>query len=385
MLSRVKLNRSSVGWFWFWAAALLVLPNCFLDRRGIVSETNLHRGDTPWGSVIFCDIERPVPRRCAAPEDMAGGIRLKSAALALVAGATTTIGGLDDSPDVTGCATGQPQVVEFFGPFPQGSPVCLNCVDAIGPGPLQHASNADVCIARCLDLFDPDDANVPPSAEAVAWCTPERARLSTNFPISGSCTDLACNTMGALRADFEDQRERPEPVSWTNIDGVMTGFGSLTRIAPYTGLSDAGASSFDLIASGDAYFEFTATETTTARTAGLSSGPPPLGGIEFGDIGFGLLLMTAPVQILALENGLTVATYPEFPAGQRFRLKLRDNQNGTANVSFATVGPGCEDGIECFETVFHESDNTIAYPVRIDAMFREQFGTLTDIGLVRIR
>jgi hypothetical protein len=154
-------TRTGGGWVWFWAAALLVLPNCSLDTS-VLPRTRVVRGDLPRTSAIFCDIERPPGRRCATAADLASAIRLNDAAIALVAGRTSILG-LDDSPAALGRCAGQPEVVQFQGPFPEGSSVCLNC-GTIGPSPAPHASNADVCTAQCLDLFATDDVNDPPSA-----------------------------------------------------------------------------------------------------------------------------------------------------------------------------------------------------------------------------
>jgi hypothetical protein len=387
---RVKLNWSSAGAFWFWAAALLVLPNCTLDRSGIVSPTNLYRGvfdaedplEAGYSSAIFCDIEEPVPRRCATAEDIEGAIRLQDAAIALVEGRTSTIGGLDYSPAATAMCGGQPQVVEFHGPFPQGSNICLHCGTAIGPGMDQHADNAAVCTARCLDLFDPFDENVPPSAEALAFCTPERAHLSTNFP-ANECFTGACSINGQLDDAYADPRRNPEIVHWMNLDGVSdNGGGTLTRTAPYTGVADAGASSEQLIAGGDAYFQFIATETTSARAAGLSSGAPPAGGIEFTDIGFGILLLDGEIHVIV--NGSSVGTFGAYAADDRFRVKLRDNLDGNATVSFARR-TGCV-GSTCIESAIEPpATYTVAYPVRVDAMIREFDAAVTAATLVRIR
>jgi hypothetical protein len=340
------------------------------------------RGDLPRTSAIFCDIERPPGRRCATAADLESAIRLNDAAIALVAGRTSILG-LDDSPAALGRCAGQPEVVEFHGPFPEGSPVCLNC-GTIGPSPAPHASNADVCTALCLDLFATDDVNDPPSAEALAFCTPARVRVSTNFPSTG-CFDDACNTMGGLRVTFDDPRRHPEPVDWINLDGVSATGGTVTRTAPTTGFADAGASSSQLIAGGDGYLEFTVSEITTARAAGLSSGAPPPGGIEFGDIGFGILLFDTG-EIHVIENGLSVGTFGLYVAGDRFRVKLRDNFDGTAAVSFARVTGPCVDGSPCSEAALEPPGTfTATYPVRVDAMIREQNGTVTDARIVRIR
>ena len=60
-----------------------------------------------------------------------------------------------------------------------------------------------------------------------------------------------------------------------NLIGVSAVGGNLTRTAAMTGMWDAGAASTQVIASGDGYVEFIATETNRARMAGLSSGAPP--------------------------------------------------------------------------------------------------------------
>ena len=389
MLSRVKL--SSVGWFWFWAAALLVLPNCFLDRSGIVTPSNVNRGvfdeddpDEPgFSSAIFCDIERPGGRRCATPEEIPDLIRRVGGAVALVAGQTSNVA-LDYSEMSLDTCGGLPEVVEFQGPFPRGTHICLNCGTAIGPDPeTQHPNNAAVCVAECLDLFSEDDDNVPPTDAAVAFCTPERARLSTNFPASECLTD-ACTINGSLNADFADPRRIPEHVTWMNLDGVDLAGGGLIRVALSTGDYDAGASSGPLITSGDAYFEFIATETNLARVAGVSSGPPPVGGVSFFDIGFGILL-TELGETFVVENGPAVSSFGAYEPGQKFRIKLEDRFNGTAAVHYARVVGPCTDGALCNENVFYTSENFVTYPVRVDAMFRDLGATLTEARLVRIR
>jgi hypothetical protein len=382
MLSRLKAGWSSTGLFWFWAAVLLVLPNCSFDPERVGAGNNLNPGAEPHTAAVFCDIE--LERRCATAEDLAMGTRLASAAVALVAGQAGTTIGLDDSPAAL-AACGGPQAVVFQDLFPRGMPVCVNCGDII---PSVYADTAAVCQARCHDLFGSVTANGtfdpqnPPTPETVAFCT-TNARVSTNFPLN-SCFEDSCTTAGTLRDDFADPRRIPEPVEWVDLNGVSASGGTLTRTAPTTGFSDAGASSSQLIASGDAYLEFTATETNTARTAGLTTGPPPPGGVTFFDIGFGLLLLDTG-EILALESGLSVGNFGLYAAGDKFRLKLRDNHDTTATVSYARITGPCVDGSPCNETVFHTSASPISYPVRVDAMFREQGGTVTEARIARIR
>jgi hypothetical protein len=385
MLSRVNLKGSSTGWFWFWAAVLLVLPNCSFNVSGLPgSPNNLKRGSPPHTAAVFCDIE--MARRCATPMDLAMGTRLASAAVALVAGQEGTTIGLDYSPaKVTACG-GVPEAVVFHDAFPRGTSVCLNCGEVI---PALHVDAAAICQAQCHDFFGTKAADgsiipdKPPTAETLAFCTAS-ARVSTNFPLN-SCFEGACTMEGTLRLDFADPRWIPEPVEWdpVTLNGVSAAGGTLTRTAPTTGFSDAGASSSQLIARGDAFLEFTATETNTARTAGLSTGPAT-GFITFPDIGFGLLLMDT-AEIIALENGLSVGTFGLYAAGEKFRLKLTDNLDGTATVSYARLIGSCTDGKPCNETVFHTSANPITYPVRVDAMFREQNGTVTQARIAYIR
>jgi hypothetical protein len=374
----------SGGWFSFWAAVLLILPNCgFSTSVSPGHGRNLNPGDAPHTNAVFCDIE--MVRYCATPAELAIGTRLASAAVALVAGQAGTNVGLDDSPEALARCAGVPEAVVFHEAFPRGTWVCLNCSDVF---PSIHQDAAAVCQAQCHDLFGTltADSTVapdkPPTAETIAFCS-ANARVSTNHSPDGCFRD-ACTPAGTRRMDFLDPRRLPEQVIWVNLNGVSTTApGNLTRTAPTTGFSDAGASSIQLIAKGDAYLEFTATETNTARTVGLSSGPPPPGFITFNDIGFGLLLLDNG-EILALENGLSVGNFGPYAAGDKFRLKLRTNHDGTATVSYARITGPCEYGSPCNETVFHTSPNAITYPVRIDAMFREQGGTVTEAHIAYI-
>ena len=81
-------RRLSGGWFSFWAAALLILPNCTFSAP-VGDGDNLDRGPLPHTAAVFCDIE--LARRCATPEDLTMGTRLASAAVALMSPAWTLI------------------------------------------------------------------------------------------------------------------------------------------------------------------------------------------------------------------------------------------------------------------------------------------------------
>ena len=296
---------SSIGWFWVWAVALLVLPNCMLDSTGAPFTSNLHKGVGPHTSAIFCDIEGiEVARRCALPEEIPGTIRLAEAAIALVAGQTSDRA-LDDSPDALDRCSGEPELVFFEGPFPEGKSVCLNCAVI----PATHASPQAVCEALCQDLFG---GGVPPSAAAVTFCA-SRARLVTNFPTDGSCFEGACS-MGALDPAFADPRRSPEPVIWQDFIGASDSGGTLTRDAATSGMWDAGAASKQTIEGGDGYVEFTATETTLARMGGLSSGAPPDTDPNFTNIGWGIDLFSNG-EISIFESGSLISTFGPYTRG----------------------------------------------------------------------
>ena len=116
------------------ALAFLAFPGCTGFDAGAV---NLTRGHPPHSSAIFCDIEdKSVPRHCATPEEVAIGVPIAGAAVALVRLQSSNIG-LDYSPEAMagfGCAVSPPQpvAVTFLGRFPDGLPVCLNCGEVIG-------------------------------------------------------------------------------------------------------------------------------------------------------------------------------------------------------------------------------------------------------------
>ena len=376
--SRVKW--SSIGWFWFWAGALLVLPNCILDSTGDPLSSNLQKGPGPHTSVIFCDIELPEARRCALPDDpgdIAGSIRLNEAAMALVAGDTSDRA-LDDSPDaLERCGNGQPELIFFHGPFPEGSPICLNC----GVIPGSHPNSTAVCVALCQDLFHGGASNVPPSQASLTWCA-SNARLSTNYPADG-CIDGACS-MGALDLPF-DPRRSPEHVIWQDFTGAHDGGGTstLTREALTSGMWDAGAASKQTIEGGDGYVEFTATETTLARMGGLSSGAPPDTDVNFANIGWGIDLFSNG-EISIFESGELISTFGPYTAGEKFRVKVKDKFNGFAEISYARIIGPCDDGSPCNEAVFYTSETTAAYPIRVDASLFDEGATLTEVRLVFI-
>jgi hypothetical protein len=376
----------SVGWFW--AFVLLVLPNCGLETGGLGGPANnLFRGSSPHTAAIMCDIEKG--RHCATDAEKKSGIRLASAAEALVAGQTSNIG-LDDSPAALArCATitGGPEAVEFRGAFPKGYAVCLNCGDTLGAAFYPDA-NA-VCVAQCEDFFGTTTSdgainpNVPPLPADKTFCEGGAARASTNFPLH-DCYAGACSTAGALKPDFPDPRIVPEQVTWQDVTGnASAGPGTLSRSGATSGMWDAGADSTQVITGGDGYVEFVADTNNLARMGGLSGTASPETTSSFTDIGYGIDLFSNG-QISIFESGTMVQAAGAYLPNDRFRVKVTDNFDGTATISYAKVTGPCVDGSPCAEAVFYTSLTHGAYPFRVDASLFDQNAALTQVRIVRI-
>ena len=383
---------------WYWALALLVLPNCMLERGGLCcAPPHLTSGDSPHSSAIMCDIEKyqGATRRCATPADLAMGIPLAQAAEALATGQTSAVGLDFSSAAQAACGAGNPQAIDFRGPFPEGTAVCINC----GVIPTPHADATAVCVAKCQDLVDYGGAPYPP--DRLAFCT-ANAHPSTNFPASG-CFDNACSTGGTLDPAFVDPRRAPEPVIWTDLIGTMAVGNTLSRSAP-TGAGgelNAGAVSTQWIAHGDAYVEFEAGNSPGfTRIAGLSqvSGacPFPCTDSDPGilNLPFAISLNFAG-KVYIVENGVVPSdpahTEPDgswgsYAVGERFRVNLKDNNDGTAAVTYTRVAGTCVPGNPCVETpIYTHVGPAAVYPLRVDTSFREQNGSLANVNIVRIK
>ena len=378
---------------------LLTVAGCTLNRAGIVTPRNLHPGAQPRTGAISCDIE--MERRCSTESDRAMGIRLSEAAIALAEGRTSTIG-LDDSPDALSRCSGQPEAVGFAGPFPQGLPVCVNCAQVLAPAGDFADGNA-VCRAKCYDLFGTMGSDgtvtptVPPTDATVAFCDP-RSFISANTALN-ACTADACSEAGTPLMDFLDPRRIPEPVLWTDFIGTAPGgpMGAhLTRTAPFTLALDAGAVSTQWISHGDSYVEFNANRNDEAHGIGMSPIPPgcpaPCADADPGltsMFGLGLWL---DGRVYVFEGGGPLVgpdvngSFGTYTAGERFRVRLRDNGNGTATVTYTRLVGACGLGMPCNETLVHTSTAPApAYPFRVDATIRETGATLIDVRVVRIQ
>jgi hypothetical protein len=399
-----NMRRARDGWFW--PLVLLVLPNCSFTHGVGPGPRNLDPGPAPQTTLIFCDVERPLQRHCATDMDKAVGIRLAAAAVALNTGLTSPGGiGLDESPDALARCNGEPEAVVFQGAFPDGQPTCLNGT-LVGDGET-YADPQAVCLALCEDTFGATDAQgnftpeFPPSPAVVSFCT-AHSNASTNLPgnpnpgFAGGCTPD-----GGERTDFgtlfPDTRRNPEPVTWTDSIGTSAAGSSLTRTAAATGTFDAGATSAQWIARGDAFVEFAASEANLTHVLGLSPIPTgcvfpcPDGDPSLADIGFAISL-NVDGRVYVIESGNLVTgpdingSFGTYAAGDRFRVRLADHSDGTADVAYSRLVGPCNTGNVCPDVPFYTHISSPArYPLRADTSFREQGATLLNVTLVRIR
>jgi len=399
------LRTLAVGWLWL--ALLLVLPAC--DRVFDIDEVpagtpNLNQGTPPRTLPIFCEIESVQQARHCASGDELSLLSRAHAAVDLVNGQAGGNAALDFSPEARtalGCGA-TPVVVPFDTSYPQGSPVCVKYLDIIGPG-LAYADPNGVCVAMCEDMNGSSASS--PNAAVTAFCA-QHAHVSTNYPLGEPSLfgfggfQGACSAEGVLQSNFDDvtqpatldPRRIPEPVVWQHPAGVAIGGGAsntLTRTSATTGNFDAGAASVQTITSGDGYVQFTATETNLARLGGLSIGSANSDtNPNFANINFAIDLFSDG-QFYIFERGQNQPG-PNGPAwgtyspGDRFRVSVKDNFDGTATVSYSRLVGPCTPGTLCSENVFYTSAVPGSYPLYADSSFKEQGATLDDVRLVRI-
>ena len=419
---RANLRRLNTGIFWM--SLLFVLPNCSLDSEGAPfgsgggsnggsdggsdggsngedGGSNLSKGPEPWNDLVYCDIvewlDPPLDNpSCAGPEAIANGIPLSEAAIALAEGRTSSIG-LDYSQDaINEC--GGPRAIKFLGPFPQGLAVCLNCDGAIGT-PYQPTVTV-ACKNRCLDSFNTyvdSDGNVvydtTPPQQNIDYCTAS-SKPSTNTA-NDTCFLGACNN-GAVSDTFVDPRKFTEPVVWFDpeetgaVAGGLAG-NDLTRTTATAGAWDAGAVSDQWITRGDAFVEFSATAGGSvmagfAEVPGGCMEPSACPDTDATDasVKVGIVLLYDGTFYVS-EGGALLGPFGTLPAGNRFRVYVREKPNKTASVRYtALVGP-CLPGTVCSQTMFHESTVVVTYPLRVDSSLFHQNAKITNATLVRIK
>ena len=112
----------------------------------------------------------------------------------------------------------------------------------------------------------------------------------------------------------------------------------------------------------------------------------------FADIDFALSLNNNG-RVYILEGGSLVPgpdlsqSFGTYAAGERFRVRVRDNFNGTASVRYTRIVGACVPGNPCNESLIFERMAPVpaAYPLRAAAAFREQGATLANVSIVRIQ
>jgi hypothetical protein len=362
--------RSLAGWLA--PLAYLALPNCTFDGSGVPVDPPLSNG-------IYCDVERPGGRRCATATDLAMGIRLSEAALALVEGRTSHIG-IDDSPAALAACSGQPQAVEFASDFPKGIPKCVNCADQVGSGKT-FADELAACVQVCVELF--------PGEEAACAAG---SRLSTNAgaPCGDPAFQSACLAAGMEDPAFQDPRRTLEPVEWRDLVLAAPGTpaNSLVKTGPGSGGFDAGAASVQLAARGDGYVEFTAVQVDTARAGGLSAGAGADTDPTLDGIGFAVRLSPA-ADVFIHESGVEQVSgqpnnvFATYTSGDRIRVAFRDNFDGTATITYSLIPAACV-GPTCVGMTLRTA-GPAAYPLRVDASLRTPGAVLDDVRLVHVR
>jgi hypothetical protein len=392
------LLRRSPHWLrvgWFWPLALLTLPNCFLDATGLDAgiEHAFDPGASPKTSAIMCQIAKPETIQsvqCATPADEQVGISLTAAAVALAQGQNNVIG-LDYSPEALTTCGGSPRKITYFGTFPDGYAVCLNCGTQI---PAVYNDANDVCLAQCQDLIQFGDESFDSEFQTILDYCKDNAKPATNFSKT-TCFDNACSDGGTLLPDFSDPRRVPEPVVWKDMIGTADAGNDLTRTAAETGPNasdyNAGAASGQFILSGDGWVEFSAAETSLGHVLGLSQQAdgstdtdPSLTDIQYG------ISLNLDGNVYVIESGAFVPgpdinnSFGPYTAGERYRVAFTDHQDGTATVSYYRVNGPCAVGTACNVTLL-ASHAGATYPLRVDASFRQQNATVTNVTLVRIQ
>jgi hypothetical protein len=416
--SGVRLLRTG----WFFAFILLALPNCALDTTGNCFEKNCdpctgpecEDPDPPCtgdecppvdppkevfdpgtgvpSDAVMCEIPKPTAKVvCASPEEANDltNISLAEAATALANGSNKSFA-LDFSQGAKDKCDGLPQKIEFYGVYPDGYTVCLDC--ETNP----YASKAKACVAKCIDLVN-NGAFIPDEG-AVNYCE-ANAKTATNYDTkicyTGACTD---GGTPKLPGGFFDPRRNQEPVKW--VDPLHTddngGSNSLTMTSVSGGFY-AGAASEQIIAKGDAWVEFEVNNNLMSHVLGLRESKDGLGdpcyeaiNCQDGDggitnIAVGLILF-ADSAVYALENGTTVpGALESYNPGERFRVKVVDNNDGTASISYAKMNGTCQPGTECAEVPLGDASIKLAYPIRVDTTLRDQGSTIANVTIVRIQ
>jgi hypothetical protein len=382
--------KSSPRWLqagWVLPLVLLTLPNCILNGGPYEGSDDplplvFDPGVDPLSGAIMCDIPKvpdPEASECAKDDEIESGFRMSYAAIALAQNEPGNSLGLDWSKAATDACEGKPKKVEFHASFPEGLQICLNC-SQIGS---KYVDPAAACVAKCIDLVNLD-GKAPPPGGAESWCA-EKAKVSTNW--KDLCFEGACSDGGTSVA-FDDPRRYQVPVNWTDFGGQAEVSGKdLIKNGGVAGNVDSGASSDALITRGDAWIEFAANETDKTHVVSVATDAGPDTDYTLADIGYSISL-NADGFVYVVEDGANFvsAALGSYEIGQRFRVKIRDNGDGTAKISYVKIKGECKDAMICTEEQMDEQHGpSPSYPLRIKAMFREPDATLLNVTVVSIQ
>jgi len=377
---------------WFWPLALLTLPRCALvyNYDGYTQGPSLvfDPGPSPVSGAVMCDIPKPeAGTGCADPSDVGTLASLASAAVVLNLG-DTHAPVLDFSATATAACGGLPKKVDFFGPWPDGLTVCLNCGTQI---PAVYANATAACVAQCIDSIN--FSEVPTPAEGVEAFCGAHAHVATNFK-ENDCFQGFCSDGGMPIPNHPaDTRRNPEDVSWTDFSPNTSALGSTLSFAgPGDPLNFiAGAASVQLITIGDAWVEFEAGEPGVSHVVGLRTSCdkiadcPDMDG-TLADIPLALSLnVNGDVNII--QNGAPLAGpfLPAYTPGERFRINVVDHNDKTADISFFRYATPCVPDNPCPGMPFFTYKGTRPnYPLRVDATFREAPASVANVTIMRI-
>ena len=148
-----------------------------------------------------------------------------------------------------------------------------------------------------------------------------------------------------------------QPVVWTSLVNVSASGNSLTDLAASN--VNAGAGSTRQFTSGDGYVEFTASETTTYRMVGLSTGNPDASY----NLDFGIALAPA-AQVFVVEKGVSMGSFGTYKTGDVLRVAAVGGV-----VKYSKNG-----------TVFYSSAKAPTYPLLVDTWLYSQGATINSVA-----
>jgi subtilisin family serine protease/subtilisin-like proprotein convertase family protein len=177
------------------------------------------------------------------------------------------------------------------------------------------SSGADFTPASGTLTFTPGSTNQTITVDVLGDMLDESAE--TFFVYLYSPVNATLADSQGLGTIVDDDGFVDEAVVWTNVVGAAANGNSLVKTAT-TGWGNAGAVSTRIVASGDTYLEFTATETNTRRMVGLGNGDSSQ---NFDDLEFGILLVEDG-SFWVYESGASRGRFGFYGSGYRFRVAV---------------------------------------------------------------